>query len=129
MTLFNRAKIKMIIMRIFPRPKLTPVNIRKQMLLCLIPFMDCYVMWRIGKIRKYVLLSLLISIPFIIATNVLFPDNINDTNEEVWLSFIFIHKDINYVVYEIFSTATAILFAMFLARRWSVQWNKSVAHE
>ncbi len=108
-----------------PKPSQEKVSVRRQMIFCLIPFLDIYAFYRIAKFRKYFVLSLLFAIPFVIANEILFPENIDDTLEEWWLSMFFIHKNIYYVVYSIFSTAVAILFAMYLVRRWSNQWNNN----
>lgn len=69
------------------------------------------------------MLSILFAIPFIITNQMMFPENVDDSWEEMWLSMFFIHKNIYYVVYSIISTAISILFAWFLVRRWSTQWN------
>lgn len=100
------------------------VSLPVQTVFCLIPIMDMYAAYRIKKLRKYLVIMLLvIAIPVTIASSIFLP-----TDEELVEGFtnllIFYYGvDDNQFIFSVVVQIGTILFAIFLIRRWSRQWN------
>lgn len=80
--------------------KVVPVSLNRQMIYCLIPFLDLYAAYKVKKLRLY----LLIVIPIGIALSLLLGDDLTTH------SFLI-------------EIAVSIGLALYLIRRWSIKWN------
>ncbi len=91
----------------------------------MIPILDMYAAYRIRKLRKYLaVMILIIAVPASVASSVFLP-----TYDEDWASgftnlMIFYYGvDDNQFAFSVIVQIAAVLFAIFLIRRWSRQWN------
>ena len=103
-----------------------PVSLMRQTIYCLIPFLDIYAAYRVTRLRKYLLIMILVGIPVSIADTVLFPIDATDEDLEELETFdmFFYGYDTNHFAATIVIWIGFILFAIFLVRRWSKQWNQ-----
>jgi len=101
-----------------------PVSLIRQTIYCLIPLLDIYAAYRVTRLRKYLLIMILVGIPVSIADSVLFPDK--DKTFDGFLQFLTFYygTDTNHFVVSIVIWIGTVLFAIFLVRRWSKQWNQ-----
>ncbi len=103
-----------------------PVSLTRQTIYCMIPYLDMYAGYRVKRLRKYLLImTVLVIIPVAIADEVLFPMDKTASFEE-FLQFLTFYYGVNtnHFVFAIATWAGAVLFAIYLIRRWSKQWNK-----
>jgi len=101
------------------------VSLSIQTIFCLIPILDMYAAYRIKKLRKYlVIMILVIAIPVSIASSVFLPTDKEDLMEGFTNLMIFYYGvDDNQFIFSVGVQIGTILFAIFLIRRWSKQWN------
>ena len=100
------------------------VSLPIQTIFCMIPILDMYAAYRIKKLRKYLLIIILvIAIPVSIASSVFLPSD--DASIEGFTNFLIFYYgvDDNKFIFSITVQIGTVLFAMFLIRRWSKQWN------
>jgi len=101
-----------------------PVSLMRQTIYCIIPILDIYAAYRVKRLRKYSLIILLVAIPVSIADSALFPDK--DKTFDGFLQFLTFYygTDTNHFVVSIVIWIGTVLFAIYLVRRWSKQWNQ-----
>ena len=101
------------------------VSLSIQTIFCLIPILDMYAAYRIKKLRKYLaIMILVIAIPVSIASSVFLPTDEEDLMEGFTNLMIFYYGvDDNQFIFSVGVQIGTILFAIFLIRRWSKQWN------
>jgi len=101
------------------------VSLSIQTIFCLIPILDMYAAYRIKKLRKYLaIMILVIAIPVSIASSVFLPTDEEDLVEGFTNLMIFYYGvDDNQFIFSVGVQIGTILFAIFLIRRWSKQWN------
>jgi uncharacterized membrane protein len=78
------------------------VNPKWQMFLAAVPFVNMWAAYRIGKLRRFSI----ISVPIYIAFNVLFPNSAL-----------------------LFDMIVLVPIAIYLMRKWSIEWNKGFEEE
>ena len=101
------------------------VSLSIQTIFCLIPILDMYAAYRIKKLRKYLaIMILVIAIPVSIASSVFLPTDEEDLMEGFTNLMIFYYGvDDNQFIFSVGVQIGTVLFAIFLIRRWSKQWN------
>ena len=101
------------------------VSLLIQTIFCLIPILDMYAAYRIKKLRKYLaIMILVIVIPVSIASSIFLPTDDEDLVEGFTNIMIFYYGvDDNQFIFSAGVQIGTILFAIFLIRRWSKQWN------
>lgn len=93
-----------------------PVSLNIQTIFCLIPILDIYAAYRIKKLRKYLLIMIVfVGIPLGVLNAVISPVGSFAIPE-------FVYAD---TVFSVGTWIGSILIAIYLIRRWSVQWNKA----
>ena len=101
------------------------VSLTIQTVFCAIPILDMYAAYRIKKLRKYLaLIILVIAIPVTIASVIFLP--VEDEGIDGFTNMMMFYYGVNddQFLYSIGTQIGTILFAIFLIRRWSNQWNK-----
>ena len=101
------------------------VSLSVQTIFCLIPIMDMYAAYRIKKFRRYMAIMILVmAIPVTIASSIFLPTDEEDLVEGFTNLLIFYYGvDDNQFIFSVGVQIGTILFAIFLIRRWSKQWN------
>lgn len=100
------------------------VSLPVQTIFCLIPILDGYAAYRIKKLRKYLaIVILVIAIPVTIASSVFLPTDESIEEGFTNLMIYYYGVDDDQFVFSIGVHIGSVLFAMFLIRRWSKQWN------
>ena len=101
------------------------VSLSVQTIFCLIPVLDMYAAYRIKKLRKYLaIMILVIAIPVSIASAIFLPTDDEDVVEGFTNIMIFYYGvDDNQFIFSVGVQIGTVLFAIFLIRRWSKQWN------
>lgn len=84
-----------------------------------------YAAYRIKKLRKYLaIIILVIAIPVSIASSIFLPTDEEDFVKGFTNLMIFYYGiDGNQFIFSVGVQIGTILFAIFLIRRWSEQWN------
>jgi len=101
-----------------------PVSLTRQTIYCLIPVLDMYAAYKVKRLRKYlVIMMLVVAVPVSIADYILFPHEIDAWEGFVNVMTYYYDVDTNQFVFSIAVQIVTILFAIFLIRRWSKQWN------
>ena len=101
-----------------------PVSLTRQTIYCVIPVMDMYAAYRVKKLRKYlVLMILLVAIPVSVADYFLFPHETDLVDGFVNVMTYYYDVSTSQFVFSIGIQIVTVLFAIFLIRRWSRQWN------
>jgi formate hydrogenlyase subunit 3/multisubunit Na+/H+ antiporter MnhD subunit len=100
------------------------VSLPIQTVFCIIPILDMYAAYRVKKLRKYLaIMILVIAIPISIASAIFFPTE--DEGLEGFTNLLIFYYGVDDIQF-LFSVGVqigTILFAIFLIRRWSKQWN------
>lgn len=97
------------------------VSLTTQTIFCLIPVLDLYAAYRIKRLRKYLLFMIIfVMIPVTIVDFALFPQQ---EDADFVRDVMFDYDDSNHMLYSFCTWIASVLFAIFLIRRWSVQWN------
>ena len=106
-------------------PAKEKVSLSVQTIFCLIPILDMYAAYRIKKLRRYlVIMILVIAVPVSIASAVFLPTNDEDIVEGFTNVMIFYYGvDDRQFIFSVGVQIGTVLFAIFLIRRWSKQWN------
>ncbi len=101
------------------------VDLTIQTIFCIIPILDMYAAYRVKKLRKYLMIMILVvAIPVSIASSVFLPTEDEDLVEGFTNVMIFYYGvDDNQFIFSVGVQIGTILFAIFLIRRWSKQWN------
>jgi hypothetical protein len=100
------------------------VNLLVQTIFCIIPILDGYAAYRIKKLRKYLLIMILVIIvPVTIASSVFLPTDDEGLEGFTNLLIFYYGVDDNQFIFSVVVQIGSILFAIFLIRRWSKQWN------
>ena len=101
------------------------VSLPVQTIFCLIPVLDMYAAYRIKKLRKYLaIMILVIAIPVTVASEIFLPTDDEDLIEGFTNIMIFYYGvDDNQFIFSVGVQIGTVLFAIFLIRRWSKQWN------
>ncbi|MBI1662853.1 MAG: hypothetical protein IS860_05075 [Nitrosopumilus sp.] len=101
------------------------VSLPIQTIFCIIPILDMYAAYRVKKLRKYLLIMILvIAVPVSIASSVFLPTDDEDLVEGFTNLMIYYYGvDDDQFIFSVGVQIGTILFAMFLIRRWSKQWN------
>ena len=101
------------------------ISLPVQTIFCLIPIMDMYAAYRIKKLRKYLaIMILVIAIPVSTASAIFLPTDDEDIVEGFTNIMIFYYGvDDNQFIFSVGIQIGTILFAIFLIRRWTKQWN------
>ena len=101
-----------------------PVSLTRQTIYCVIPVLDMYAAYRVKKLRKYlVLMMLVVAVPVSIADYILFPHEIDAWEGFVNVMTYYYDVSTSQFVFSIGIQIVTVLFAIFLIRRWSNQWN------
>lgn len=102
------------------------VSVNIQTIFCLIPFMDLFAAYRVKKLRWYLLIFILaVVIPISVVEYVLFPESWETTDGDLLESFTFYYGINNtHFAFSVVTWIASILFAMYLIRYWSKQWNE-----
>jgi len=100
------------------------VSLTVQTIFCIIPILDMYAAYRIKKLRKYLLMMIfVIAVPVSVASSIFLPTD-NDVMEGFANIMIFYYGvDDNQFIFSVGVQIGTLLFAIFLIRRWSKQWN------
>jgi len=101
-----------------------PVSLTRQTVYCLIPTLDMYAAYRIKRLRKYLAIMLLVAIPISITASVLFPHDTDLLEGFYQFMTYYYGVNTNHFVFSIAVQIGTVLFAIYLIRRWSKQWNK-----
>jgi len=100
------------------------VSLTVQTIFCIIPILDMYAAYRIKKLRKYLaIMILVIALPVTIASSVFLPTNDEFLEGFVNLLIFYYGVDDDQFMFSVGTQIGTILFAIFLIRRWSKQWN------
>jgi len=100
------------------------VSLPVQTIFCIIPILDMYAAYRIKKLRKYMaIMILVIAIPVTITSSVFLPTNDEGLEGFTNLMTYYCGVDDDQFIFSIGVQIGSILFAIFLIRRWSKQWN------
>jgi hypothetical protein len=100
------------------------VSLTVQTIFCIIPILDMYAAYRIKKLRKYlVIMILVIAVPVSVVSSVFLP-----TDDDVMEGFanvmtFYYGVDDSQFIFSVGVQIGTILFAIFLIRCWSKQWN------
>ena len=101
-----------------------PVSLTRQTIYCVIPVMDMYAAYRVKRLRKYLVLMILqVGVPVSVADYFLFPHETDPVEGFVNVMTYYYDVSTSQFVFSIGIQIVAILFAIFLVRRWSRQWN------
>lgn len=107
-------------------PSKGPVSLTWQTIFCFIPIMDIVAAYRIRKLRKYLLIMIVvIAIPVSIASSIFLPTEDEGIKGLTNLMTHYYGVDDSQFIFSIGVQIGTILFAIFLIRRWSNQWNQS----
>jgi hypothetical protein len=83
-----------------------------------------YAAYKVKRLRKYlVIMMLVVAVPVAIADYMLFPHEIDAWEGFVNVMTYYYDVDTNQFVFSIAVQIGTVLFAIFLIRRWSKQWN------
>ena len=105
-------------------PAKEKVSLSVQTVFCMIPILDVYAAYRIKKLRKYLaIIILVIAIPVTIASSVFLPTDDEGLEGFTNLLIFYYGVDDNQFIFSVGTQIGTILFAIFLIRRWSKQWN------
>ena len=100
------------------------VSLPVQTIFCIIPILDMYAAYRITKLRKYLLIMILvIAIPVSVASSIFLPTDVEGLEGFTNLLIFYYGVDDNQFIFSVVVQIGTILFAIFLIRRWSKQWN------
>ena len=100
------------------------VSLPVQTVFCVIPILDMYAAYRIKKLRKYLaIMILVIAIPVTIASSIFLPTDDEGLEGFTNLLIFYYGVDDNQFAFSVVVQIGTILFAIFLIRRWSKQWN------
>ena len=101
------------------------VSLPIQTIFCIIPILDMYAAYRIKKLRKYLaIMILVIAVPVSVASSVFLPTDDEDLVEGFTNVMIFYYGvDDDQFIFSVGVQIGTVLFAIFLIRRWSRQWN------
>ena len=107
-------------------PSKGPVSLTWQTIFCIIPIMDVVAAYRIKKLRKYLLIMIVVvAIPVSIASSIFLPTEDEGMEGFVNMMTYYYGVDDNQFIFSIGVQIGTILFAIFLIRRWSNQWNQN----
>lgn len=99
------------------------VSLKTQTIFCIIPLLDLYAAYRIKKLRRYLLIMIfLVGVPLMIIDFAVFPQMQSDTLDDFTMEAMFDYE-LGDMLYSIATWVASIMIAIFLIRRWSVQWN------
>lgn len=99
------------------------VSLSTQTIFCIIPLLDIYAAYRIKKLRRYLLIMIvLVGIPLAIIDSAVFPQQETGTRDDFTVGGAFDYE-LGDVLYSVVTWIVSTLIAVFLIRRWSVQWN------
>jgi formate hydrogenlyase subunit 3/multisubunit Na+/H+ antiporter MnhD subunit len=100
------------------------VSLSVQTVFCIITILDMYAAYRIKKLRKYLaIMILVIAIPVSVASSVFLPTDDEGLEGFTNLMIFYYGVDDNQFIFSVVVQIGTILFAIFLIRRWSKQWN------
>ena len=100
------------------------VNVNWQMAFVLIPFLDLYASYRIQKLRLWLLIFLVgFSIVAILMDYSIFGLNYSDLGSET--DFLDPAMLYTHIMFTIIALSTAV----FVIRKWSIDWNKKLSKE
>jgi len=99
-----------------------PVSIKEQTIFALIPYVDIWAFYRIQKLRRMILFSLILGLVFVpIYLLVLF--SIDKTSMTEPLD---IYSNSLFIVYLIGSSLAGFSLKVYLIRKWSKKWNDHI---
>ena len=105
-------------------PAKEKVSLPIQTVFCIIPVLDMYAAYRIKKLRKYLLIMILvIAIPTTVASSIFLPTDDASLEGFANVMTFYYGVDDDQFLYSIGIQIGSVLFAIFLIRRWSKQWN------
>ena len=107
-------------------PKDEPVSLRRQTIFAIIPILDIYASYRVKRLRRYLLISVLVGIGIGIVNYVMFPiPELDDAPKDIEIFGMSDYGyDTNHIVAFIVQEIGFILFVVYLIRHWSKEWNK-----
>ena len=98
-----------------------PVSLRRQTIYAIIPILDLYAAYKVKRLRKYLLITILVGIGIAIANYAAFPSmSTSEISGEFALEMF---SDTNKVV-SVAEIIGQLLLQIYLVRRWSKQWNQ-----
>jgi len=98
-----------------------PVSLTRQTIYAIIPILDIYASYRVKRLRKYLLITILVGIGIGIANYAAFPPMSASEISEAFAPEMFSDTNIVASVAEIIGQ---LLLQIYLVRRWSKEWNK-----
>ena len=106
-------------------PASSRVSLKTQTIFCIIPLLDIYAAYRIKRLRRYLFIMIVfVGIPMMVIDIAVFPQQEAETLDDLTMAAIFDRDEFDHTAYSIVTWIGSILIAIFLIRRWSVQWNK-----
>ena len=100
------------------------VSLSVQTVFCIIPILDMYAAYGIKKLRKYLaIMILIIAIHVSVASSVFLPTDDEGLEGFTNLMIFYYGVDDNQFIFSAVVQIGTTLFAIFLIRRWSKQWN------
>jgi len=100
------------------------VSLTVQTIFCIIPILDMYAAYRVKKLRKYLIIMILVIAVSISVASSVFLLTDNDVMEGfVNVMTFYYGEDDNQFIFSVGVQIGTLLFAIFLIRRWSKQWN------
>jgi len=97
------------------------VSIRRQTIYAIIPILDLYAAYKVKRLRKYLLITILVGIGIAIINYAAFPPMSASEISEAFAPEMFSDTNIGASVAEIIGQ---LLLQIYLVRRWSKEWNK-----
>jgi len=97
------------------------VSIRRQTIYAIIPILDLYAAYKVKRLRKYLLITILFGIGIAIINYAAFPPMSANEISEAFAPEMFSDTNIGVSVAEIIGQ---LLLQIYLVRRWSKEWNK-----
>ncbi len=98
-----------------------PVNVKWQMVIVLIPFLDLYASYRIQKLRLWLLIFLVgFSIVALLMDYSIFGMKYSDLGNKT--DFLDPAMLYTHIMFTIITLSTAV----FVIRKWSIDWNKKL---
>ena len=111
--------------------KKEPVNLRRQTIFAIIPYLNLYAIYRVQKLRKYFLIAILISVAATIILSVgvwvyvmLIVDS---TQEDLTPDILLIFESIRSLPAYLIYFSSGILLNVYLVRKWSRDWNNMLS--
>jgi len=99
-----------------------PVSIKEQTIFALIPYVDIWAFYRIQKLRRMILFSLILGLGFV-PIYLLVLLSIDKTSMTEPLD---IYSNSLFIVYLIGSSLAGVSLKVYLIRKWSKKWNDNI---